>query len=44
MFSAIVEVTGLEWCAGADVWFELVEEDCIVLTVFNIGGEVGDTG
>ena len=39
-----MEVAGLERCAGADVWFELVEEDRVVLAVFDIGGEVGDTG
>lgn len=38
-----MEVAGLERCAGADVWFELIEEDCVVLAVFDIGGEVGDT-
>jgi hypothetical protein len=38
-----VEVAGLERCAGADVWFELIEEDCVVLAVFDIRGEVGDS-
>jgi hypothetical protein len=44
LLGTLVEVTGLERCTGADFWFELIEEDCIILAVFDIGGKVGDTG
>ena len=43
LFGTLVEIAGLEWCAGADVWFELVEEDCVILAIFDVGGEVGNT-
>jgi hypothetical protein len=40
LFGALEEVAGLERGAGADVRGELVEEDGVIFTVFNVGGEV----
>jgi hypothetical protein len=40
LFGALEQVPGLEWCARAEFWLELVEEDGIIFAIFDIIGEV----
>ena len=40
LFGTLSNITCLKWCARALIWFELIEEDGIILAVRDIAAEV----